>query len=65
MHRCLFPSPHRVYFSDVVFADVFTSFAKVLGDVWLSIFMLLPSGSLLAEPAQDGLVRWILPTIMR
>ncbi|KAI0780091.1 EXS family-domain-containing protein [Fomes fomentarius] len=64
VHRCLFPSPHRVYFSDVVFADVFTSFAKVLGDVWLSIFMLLPSGSLLAEPAQDGLVRWILPTIM-
>ena len=65
MHRCIFPSPHRVYFSDVVFADTLTSFAKVLGDVWLSLFMLLPSGSLLSQPAQDGLARWILPTIMR
>lgn len=65
IHRCLFPSPHGVYFADVVFADVFTSFAKVLGDMWLSVCMLLPSGSLLAQPAQDGLTRWILPTIMR
>ena len=65
IHRCIFPSPHRVYFSDVVFADIFTSFAKVLGDVWLSIFMLLPGGSLLAPPVQEGLARWILPTIMR
>ncbi|KAI0743466.1 EXS-domain-containing protein [Daedaleopsis nitida] len=64
VRRCLFPSPHRVYFADVVFADIFTSFAKVLGDVWLSVYMLLPSGSLLAQPAQDGLTRWILPTIM-
>ncbi|KAI0703376.1 EXS-domain-containing protein [Cerioporus squamosus] len=64
IHRCLFPSPHRVYFSDVVFADIFTSFAKVLGDMWLSVYMLLPSGSLLAQPAQDGLTRWILPTLM-
>ena len=65
IHRCLFPSPHGVYFADVVFADVFTSFAKVLGDMWLSVCMLLPSGSLLGQPAQDGLTRWILPTIMR
>ncbi|OJT15779.1 Protein ERD1 -like protein [Trametes pubescens] len=64
VHRCLFPSPHRVYFSDVVFADIFTSFAKVLGDVWLSVWMLLPSGSLLSQPSQDGLWRWVLPTIM-
>ncbi|KAI0663548.1 EXS-domain-containing protein [Cubamyces menziesii] len=64
VHRCLFPSPHRVYFSDVVFADIFTSFAKVLGDVWLSACMLLPGGSLLSQPAQEGLSRWILPTLM-
>ncbi|KAI0630317.1 EXS-domain-containing protein [Trametes polyzona] len=64
VHRCLFPSPHRVYFSDVVFADIFTSFAKVLGDVWLSIWMLLPGGSLLSQPSQEGLSRWILPTLM-
>ncbi|KAI0358393.1 EXS-domain-containing protein [Trametes cingulata] len=64
VHRCLFPSPHRIYFSDVVFADVFTSFAKVLGDVWLSVCMLMPGGSLLSQPAQEGLARWILPTLM-
>jgi hypothetical protein len=54
-----------VYFSDVVFADVFTSFAKVLGDVWLSLCMLLPGGSLLSPPPLDGLSQWILPTLMR
>ncbi|KAI8993059.1 EXS-domain-containing protein [Trametes punicea] len=64
MHRCLFPSPHRIFFSDVVFADILTSFAKVLGDVWLSMWMLLPSGSLISQPSQEGLSRWILPTLM-
>jgi hypothetical protein len=53
-----------VYFSDVLFADVFTSFAKVLGDVWLSLCMLLPGGSLLSPPSLDGLSQWILPTLM-
>lgn len=61
--RCL--SSRRIYFADVVFADVFTSFAKVIGDVWLSAGMLLPGGSLLVPPAQEGWLRWILPTLMR
>ncbi|KAG1723602.1 EXS family-domain-containing protein [Suillus paluster] len=63
--RCLFSSVNSpVYFSDVVFADVFTSFAKVLGDVWLSLCMLLPGGSLLSLPSLDGISQWILPTLM-
>ncbi|KAG2119840.1 EXS family-domain-containing protein [Suillus discolor] len=63
--RCLFSSTDSpVYFSDVVFADVFTSFAKVLGDVWLSLCMLLPGGSLVSPPHLDGLSQWILPTFM-
>ncbi|KAG1746222.1 EXS family-domain-containing protein [Suillus lakei] len=63
--RCLFSSMDSpVYFSDVIFADVFTSFAKVLGDVWLSLCMLLPGGSLLSPPPLDGLSQWILPTLM-
>ncbi|KAG0701347.1 EXS family-domain-containing protein [Suillus ampliporus] len=63
--RCLFsPMNSPVYFSDVVFADVFTSFAKVLGDVWLALCMLLPGGSLLSPPSIDGLSQWILPTLM-
>ncbi|KAI0318330.1 EXS family-domain-containing protein [Amylostereum chailletii] len=65
IRRCLFASANSpVYFSDVVFADIFTSYAKVLGDVWLSLFMLLPGGSLLTPPRQDGWARWILPTLM-
>ncbi|CAL1707321.1 unnamed protein product [Somion occarium] len=65
IHRCLFSSKkQRIYFSDVVFADIFTSFAKVFGDVWLSLYMLLPGGSLLSQPSQDGWARWILPTLM-
>jgi len=55
---------HRIYFSDVVFADIFTSYAKVLGDVWLSLCMLLPGGSLLSPPKQYGWYRWILPSLM-
>ena len=64
--RCIsIPTNHRVYFSDVVFADIFTSYAKVLGDVWLSLCMMLPGGSLLSPPTQYGWYRWILPTLMR
>jgi EXS family len=59
------PTIHRVYFSDVIFADIFTSYAKVLGDVWLSLYMLLPGGSLLTPPTQYGWYRWVLPTLMR
>ncbi|KAH0827433.1 EXS family-domain-containing protein [Lanmaoa asiatica] len=63
--RCLFAAANSsVYFSDVVFADVLTSFAKVLGDMWLSLCMLLPGGSLLRLPSQDGWYQWILPSLM-
>lgn len=66
MKRCLFATADEpIYFSDVIYADIFTSFAKVLGDVWLSICMLLPSGSLHALPAQDGWLTWVLPALMR
>ncbi|KAG2356458.1 EXS family-domain-containing protein [Suillus spraguei] len=54
----------RDLFLQLLFADVFTSFAKVLGDVWLSLCMLLPGGSLLSPPPLDGLSQWILPTLM-
>ncbi|PCH43628.1 EXS-domain-containing protein [Wolfiporia cocos MD-104 SS10] len=64
IHRCLFPPRHRVHFADVVSADVLTSFAKVIGDLWLSFCMLMPGGSLLVQPTQAGLARWILPTLM-
>ncbi|KAF9222721.1 EXS-domain-containing protein [Gyrodon lividus] len=63
--RCLFATFNSpIYFSDVVYADVLTSFAKVLGDMWLSLCMLLPGGSLLELPSQDGWYQWILPSLM-
>ncbi|KAI0958568.1 hypothetical protein AcV7_004358 [Taiwanofungus camphoratus] len=64
VQRCLFPPRRRVHFTDVVFADVLTSFAKVLGDLWLSTAMLMPGGSLFVQPVQEGWKRWVLPTLM-
>ncbi|KAF7428214.1 hypothetical protein PC9H_007435 [Pleurotus ostreatus] len=65
LRRCLFPHMDgRIYFADVVFADICTSFAKVLGDVWLSLCMLSPGNSLLIPPTLSGLSRWVLPIIM-
>jgi len=65
LHRCLFsPSDTPIQFSDVVFADIATSFARVLGDVWLSLVMLLPGNSLLLEPYEEGWYRWIIPIVM-
>ncbi|KAF8894014.1 EXS family-domain-containing protein [Infundibulicybe gibba] len=65
LKRCLFsPMDSPVYFADVVFADILTSFAKVLGDVWLSLNMLFPGRSLLSPTALDGWQQWILPVVM-
>ncbi|KAF8305494.1 EXS-domain-containing protein [Clavulina sp. PMI_390] len=47
LHRCLFSTPSQpVFFCDVIAADILTSFAKVLGDVFISVMVLLPGGSL-------------------
>lgn len=63
--RCCFPaSDSQIYFSDVIFADILTSYAKILGDLWLSFWMLLPGGSLLSVPTHEGWVQWVLPCLM-
>ncbi|KAI6110584.1 EXS-domain-containing protein [Pisolithus croceorrhizus] len=63
--RCCFPaSDGPIHFSDVIFADILTSYAKVLGDVWLSFWMLLPGGSLLSIPQYEGWYQWVLPCLM-
>ncbi|KAF8635246.1 hypothetical protein AX17_004019 [Amanita inopinata Kibby_2008] len=65
MWRCLFsPMTAPVYFADIIFADIFTSFAKVLSDFWLSFCMLLPGNSIMTPPPGSGWKRWILPTVM-
>ncbi|KDR75178.1 hypothetical protein GALMADRAFT_249130 [Galerina marginata CBS 339.88] len=65
IRRCVFPPPSGpIYFSDVIFADIGTSFAKVFGDVWISLWMLKPGNSILSPPVEDSWLRWVLPTIM-
>ncbi|KAF8813830.1 EXS-domain-containing protein, partial [Phlegmacium glaucopus] len=65
IRRCIFPPPNGpIHFSDVILADIGTSFAKVLGDVWLAAWMLKPGNSMLVPPVDDGWLRWILPTVM-
>lgn len=54
-----------VLFADVVLADILTSFAKVIGDVWLSLCMLAPGGSLLIFPSHEGWQRMMVPILMR
>lgn len=46
-------------------ADIGTSFAKVFGDVWQSLWMLKPGNSILRPPVDDTWLRWILPMMMR
>jgi hypothetical protein len=65
--RCLNPpSGQAIFFSDVILADVFTSFAKVLGDLWVSTLMIFPGGSLKMSALDvKGLSEWIIPALIR
>lgn len=66
IRRCILPPPNGpIYFSDVIFADIGTSFAKVFGGIWLSLWMLKPGNSILVPPVEDNWLRWVFPTIMR
>ncbi|KAF5321187.1 hypothetical protein D9619_001558 [Psilocybe cf. subviscida] len=65
IRRCVFPpTGGPIYFSDVIFADIGTSFAKVFGELWLSLWMLKPGNSILVPPVEDGLSRWVFPTVL-
>ncbi|KAG8691459.1 hypothetical protein FRC11_003464 [Ceratobasidium sp. 423] len=63
--RCLSsPSSDPVYFSDVILADVFTSFAKVIADAWIAICMILPKGTLLRARTMGGMSESLIPVMM-
>ncbi|KAH9485107.1 Protein ERD1-like protein 1 [Psilocybe cubensis] len=65
IRRCLFPAGSgAIYFSDVIFADIGTSFARVFGDIWLSLWMLKPGNSILVPPVEDYWSRWFFPLVM-
>jgi hypothetical protein len=66
VRRCVFPpTSGPIYFSDVIFADIGTSFAKVFGEMWLDLWMLKPGNSILAPPVDDTWTRWIYPAVTR
>ncbi|KAG8948472.1 hypothetical protein FRC04_009680 [Tulasnella sp. 424] len=66
VRRCILGTYHQpVYFSDVILADIFTSFAKVLGDLWVSAYMLLPGGSLMMSNLDiHGWSEWAVPALI-
>lgn len=64
--RCLTPSfSQKISFSDVILADIFTSFAKVFGDFWLALRILSSDGHLWQLPPETGASQWITPCLMR
>ncbi|KAF4621096.1 hypothetical protein D9613_000446 [Agrocybe pediades] len=66
IRRCVFPAPSGpIYFSDVIFADIGTSFAKVFGELLLSLCMLKPGNSILNPPVEDSWMRWVFPIVIR
>lgn len=58
--RILFPSLDApIFFSDVILADILTSFAKVLGDLWVSTVQIWSGGITQGRVGQGGWSRWI------
>ncbi|KDQ21866.1 hypothetical protein BOTBODRAFT_150872 [Botryobasidium botryosum FD-172 SS1] len=65
VRRCLVsPLDQPIHFSDVIFADIFTSYAKVIGDMWISACCLWPGGSLVRLPELEGFSSFVVPLLM-
>ncbi|TYJ56906.1 hypothetical protein B9479_002351 [Cryptococcus floricola] len=72
MKRILLPKLNDpIYFSDVILADILTSFAKVLGDLWISAAQIWNGNITQGRVGQTGVGRWItlamvsLPYLLR
>nr|ODN89463.1 hypothetical protein L203_02173 [Cryptococcus depauperatus CBS 7841] len=72
MKRILLPRLHDpIYFSDVILADILTSFAKVLGDLWVSTSQIWFGGVTQGRVSQHGWSKYItlfmvsLPYLLR
>jgi hypothetical protein len=58
--RCINPPTNQpIFFCDVILADIATSFAKVLGDLWVGTHQLLFGGVSQGRVAQHGVGKWI------
>ena len=53
------PVSGPVFFSDVILADILTSFAKVLGDLWISACQIWHGGVSQGRVAQSGWSNWV------
>ncbi|KAF9503775.1 hypothetical protein BS47DRAFT_1355890, partial [Hydnum rufescens UP504] len=62
--RSLLYRNQPVHFADVIAADILTSFAKVLGDIWLSIVILAPGGTLRSAPKSHPISEIAIPLLM-
>lgn len=64
LRRCLTsPIGQPILFCDVITADIFTSFAKVIGDLWVSSCLVF-GGHISAsqlEGAGSGMGYWVVP----
>ncbi|KAL7420046.1 protein-ER retention protein [Cryptotrichosporon argae] len=60
-----------IFFCDVILADILTSFAKVLGDLWISACQIVSGGITQGRVAQSGWSQWVtlamvsLPYVLR
>ncbi|KAF9502952.1 hypothetical protein BS47DRAFT_1356564, partial [Hydnum rufescens UP504] len=64
IRSCFSPRNQPVHFADVIAADILTSFAKVLGDIWLSIVILAPGGTLRSAPKSHPISEIAIPLLM-
>lgn len=53
------PSDSPIFFCDVILADILTSFAKVLGDLWISSCQIWNGGITLGRKSQSGWAHYI------
>ncbi|KAL1411491.1 protein-ER retention protein [Vanrija albida] len=72
IHRILVPPPNApIFFADVILADILTSFAKVLGDLYVSASQIIFGGITHGRVAPHGASKWItlamvgLPYLLR
>lgn len=58
--RCVNPPAHAgIFFCDVILADIATSFAKVLGDLYVGTHQIIFGGITQGRVAQHGIGKWI------
>lgn len=54
-----------IHFSDVILADILTSFAKVLGDLWISTIQIWCGGITQGRVSQRGWSNYITLLMVR